>query len=437
MRRNREAGQSLITAAICLVFLLAMMGFGIDIGILRYEQRIQQTAADAAALAGANNLGAGGVTAGAQDAASLDGFTDNGGGDVSSCGSSASVGTICVQINNPPLSGPHSNGANSSKYVEALVAMVHPTYFERVVGINQATVTARAVATDLSGANASGGCLYTLGPPSSSIEGININGHATLNAPSCGIVDNGNFNTQGNALTVTAQTFGTSGDWQKSGPGGSVTCEATPDSCPTINMPAGPNPLASLTPPCNPCTGGGTITYNNGNLTYNPGTYQSITLNGNGTVTFNPGVYIVDGSGANSGFNCNGTPTIVGTGVMFYFTNGSTINCEGNDTIDLTAPSPTNCSSCPSEYDGILMYQDPNDTNTNGPELGGNTGSSYNGALYFPNDQLTFFGHANSIDVAIVVVNSLALSGNPTVNLEGAGGLPPGVNIVSVATLVE
>jgi len=430
MRRNREAGQSLITTAICLVFLLAIMGFGIDIGILRYEQRIQQTAADAAALAGANNIGPGGVQDGADDAASRDGFTDGSGNDVSKCGSRASIGTICVQINNPPLSGPHNGNSN---YVEALVAMVHPTYFERVVGINQATVTSRAVATGLSGANASGGCLYTLGPPTASIDGININGHATLNAPSCGIVDNGNFNTQGNALTVTAQTFGTSGDWQKSGPGGSVTCEATPDSCPTINMPAGPNPLAGLTPPCNPCTGGGTINSNGGG-TFNPGTYQSISLAGNGTVTFNPGIYIVDGSG---GFSCSGTPTIKGTGVMFYFTNGATINCEGNDTIDLTAPSPTNCSSCPSEYDGILMYQDPNDTNTNGPELGGNTGSSYNGALYFPNDQLTFFGHSNSIDVAIVVAYSLQLSGNPTVNLEGAGGLPPGVNIVSVATLVE
>lgn len=431
MRRNREAGQSLITTAICLVFLLAMMGFGIDIGILRYEQRIQQTAADAAALAGANNIGPGGVVTGAQDAASLDGFTDNGGGDVSSCGSTASIGTICVQINNPPQSGPHSGNSN---YVEALVAMVHPTYFERVVGINQATVTSRAVATNLSGANASGGCLYTLGPPNGSIEGININGHATLNAPSCGIVDNGNFNTKGNALTVTAQTFGTSGDWQKSGPGGTVTCEATPDSCPTINMPAGPNPLASLTPPCNPCTGGGTITYNNGNMTYNPGTYQWISLNGNGTVTFNPGIYIVDGS---NGFSCNGGPTIVGTGVMFYFTNGATVNCEGNDTIELTAPSPTNCPSCPSEYDGILMYQDPNDTNTQGPELGGNTGSFFDGALYFPSDLLTFFGNSVSYDVAIVIADSLALSGNPTVNLEGGGALPPGVNIVSVATLVE
>ena len=122
---------------------------------------------------------------------------------------------------------------------------------------------------------------------------------------------------------------------------------------------------------------------------------------------------------------------------MFYFTNSATINCQGNDTIELTAPSPTNCASCPSEYDGILMYQDPNDTNTTGPGLGGNTGSFFNGVLYFPSDQLTFFGNNSSLDVAMVIADSLQLSGNPTVTLEGAGGLPPGVNIITVATLVE
>jgi len=36
-------------------------------------------------------------------------------------------------------------------------------------------------------------------------------------------------------------------------------------------------------------------------------------------------------------FSCNGTPAITGTGVMFYFTNGATWNCAGNDNISLSA----------------------------------------------------------------------------------------------------
>jgi hypothetical protein len=57
--------------------------------------------------------------------------------------------------------------------------------------------------------------------------------------------------------------------------------------------------------------------------------------------------------------------------------------------------------------------------------------------LYFPKDQLTFYGNNTSISTGIVVSDSLNLSGNPTVNLEGNAGLPPGVNLVLDATLVE
>lgn len=90
------------------------------------------------------------------------------------------------------------------------------------------------------------------------------------------------------------------------------------------------------------------------------------------------------------------------------------------------------------------MYQDPLDTNVgpapSGPSLGGNSGSTFNGILYFPKDQLTFYGNNSSYSVGVVVADSLALSGNPTVNLNGAssvpGGLPPGFTVGS-ATLVE
>jgi hypothetical protein len=69
--------------------------------------------------------------------------------------------------------------------------------------------------------------------------------------------------------------------------------------------------------------------------------------------------------------------------------------------------------------------------------LGGNNGSNYNGALYFPNNQLSFVGGA-SINVAVVVSASIVFSGDHTVNLKGSAGLPPGVpNPIKSATLVE
>jgi hypothetical protein len=461
MTRRKEAGQALVLAAVAMTVLLGMAGLAIDMGVLRYEKRLQQIAADAGALAGASNLAHGGVTVGAQDASAMNGFTDNGGGQVSTCTApGATVGTICVQVNNPPLSGPHTSNV---KYVEVLVSAVHRTYFMKALGITSEAVTARAVATNEGGGPFSG-CLYTLGAPTDSIEGVNINGSAILNAPTCGILDNGNYNTKGNKLIVNADTFGVSGDENVSGPGGTVTCTETGD-CPDYGMPAATDPLMGLPSPCTlgyTCTGGSVVsisgggssncgsgcTFNAGTNTYtiDPGNYCSITIQGvaSNNVVFNPGIYILDGSGSgcsSASLNIPGNATITGDGVMFYFTNSSTIDMTGTPTINLTAPNSANCSACPSDYYGILMYQDPNDTNVgpapNGPTLGGDTGSSFNGVLYFPSDELTFYGNNVSYSVGTVISSSLALSGNPTVNFNGTPGQSPGVNPILHAVLVE
>ncbi|HEV2616975.1 MAG TPA: pilus assembly protein TadG-related protein [Candidatus Acidoferrales bacterium] len=435
MKRKREAGQALVFTAVGLVVLMGFAGLAIDMGVMRYEKRLQQTAADAAAIAGANNLPYGGVTVGAQDAAATDGFADTGASCSTGCPNPGSVGYVTVTVNNPPLSGPHATKAG---YVEVLVTDIHPTYFMRVLGVNTQAITARAVATDISGGTGSG-CLYTLGPPNSSIEGVSINGSAILNATTCGIVDNGDFNTKGNKLIVNADTFGIAGGPNQSGPGGTVTCTA-PGPCPALNMPAATDPLAGTPSPCTQgysCTGGTALSVPSSGGTIDPGTYSSITITG-GTVTFNPGVYVITGSPGGGGCPSDclvipGNSTISGSGVMFYFTNDATIDMTGTPTINLSPPTS-------GTYAGMLMYQDPADTSNtapNGPRLGGDTGSSFTGALYFPSDNLTFFGNNTSFSVGMVVTDSFSLSGNPTVNLTGDVGLGPGVGLVKNAVLVE
>jgi len=438
MNRKSEKGQTLVFVALLITVLLAFAGLAIDMGVLRYEKRLQQSAADAAAIAGASNLAYGGVTSAAQSAAAANGF-NSGSDKVSDCtGSGAAVGTVCVQVNNPPASGPH---AGNNNYVEALVGAVHATYFMKVLGINKEAITARAVATNLSGGPSSG-CLYTLGPPASSIEGVNLNGSAFLNATTCGIIDNGNFNTKGNALTVNAGSFGVSGNPNVSGPGGTVTCSA-PGPCPTYGMPAAADPLAKLTPPSKPapfsgCPATGCDVSTSNTQTLQPGTYNSITFGKNSTVTLSPGIYYIDGAG---GVTFGGSATVKGSGVMFYFTGSASINAVGggNQVSNIQLSAPTT-----GPYAGILMYQDPNDTNTGpgpnkGPTLGGDDKSFFDGVLYFPKDQLTFFGNSKSTgySAGIVVADAIALSGNPTVNLQGAAGLPPGTDPILNAVLVE
>jgi hypothetical protein len=166
------------------------------------------------------------------------------------------------------------------------------------------------------------------------------------------------------------------------------------------------------------------LTVGSGNNTINPGTYTSINLNSNGTDTFTPGTYIFTGGG----ISCSGTPAITGTGVTFYFTGSATFNCQGNDLITLSAPTT-------GTYAGILMYQDPADTT--GPSLGGNTGSFYTGVLYFPSSRVTFFGNSTGTSVGIVIADSFAMSGHPTVNLQGLTGITPPTSFVKNAILVE
>lgn len=446
MRRNRQAGQALYVTAASMVVLAGFLGLGIDMGMLRYEKRIQQTAADAAALAGANNLANGGVTTGAQNASAKNGFADSGSGDTSNCGSSAAIGTVCVQVNSVetsggPQSGPHTG---NSKYVEVLVAAVHSTYFMRVFGVTRETVTARAVATNTSGGTTNG-CLYTLGPPNASIEGVNIQGSAQLLAPSCGINDNGNYDPTGGTvnLIIKADTFGVAGS--DTGHGGNVTCYSGQSPCPAYSVPTAPDPFCSssstcLTAPPQPSTNYGSVTTAaNSTNTLNPGTYSSITFGKNSTTTLNPGVYYINGSG---GVTFKGGGTVTGSGVMIYFTNNATLNAVGGANLPdirlsamTAAQSQTYTGS--DAYAGVLMYQDPNDTAA--PSLGGDDNSSWSGALYFPSVQLTFFGNAkgSGYTIGMVVAKALALTGNPTVTLLGTPGMPPGVNLFTVATLVE
>src|SRR5258707_1315434 len=57
---NRQSGQALITVAFGMVVMLGAAGLAVDMGYLRYERRLQQSAADSAALAGADAAGNGG-----------------------------------------------------------------------------------------------------------------------------------------------------------------------------------------------------------------------------------------------------------------------------------------------------------------------------------------------------------------------------------------
>ena len=79
MRIHRdERGQTIILVALSLPLLLGFVGIATDVGALFKDKRTMQTAADAAAIAGALNLSNGNWNAAAKAASSTNGYTDGG-----------------------------------------------------------------------------------------------------------------------------------------------------------------------------------------------------------------------------------------------------------------------------------------------------------------------------------------------------------------------
>ncbi|TAM76108.1 hypothetical protein EPN44_06665 [bacterium] len=334
-RRVREAGQVLPFVAIIIAVLLGVAALAVDAGYLRYDQRIQQTAADAAAFAGASQLAYDGnttnVTTAAQADAAKNNFTNDG------------VNTI-VTVNTPSTTGSYAGNAGS---VEVLVKASHPAFFSAIFGRSVNWVTTRAVA--LAHGYAGGPCIYIL------------NGHVIMNsqnidAPTCGITVNGDAHF--NNSTVTMSSIVATG----SVIGGTFTL-ATPQQ----NSPI---------PPTDPCL---TITSCR-NLTNNPpprcpgapaltgtqvipGCYSGI--NASGPMMFSPGLYVIDGNFSETGM------TLTGSGVTIYVTGRLMAN---GATMDLTAPTS-------GPYAGMLFY----DAATTQPVNVNASSLTLGGMLYFPN----------------------------------------------------
>jgi hypothetical protein len=442
MKMNRQSGQVLVGVAFAMVVLAGFAGLALDLGTIRYQRRLQQTAADAAAIAGSNELrhnGGAGITTAARQASQTNGFTDSA-GDVANCAATGvAVGTVCVQIVHSPGNvtlpdgtvipgGPHSGNVN---YVEALVGVVQPTYFMKIFGVNSQFVLARAVATQIGQSSDSAGCVYTLGPPGTGV-GVTNSGTPTLNAPKCGIEDNGDFTTHGKTVNITAGNIGAVGDVANKG-GGTVLCGDPLATCNVVQIPPISDPLSFLQAP----TVGSPVPWTGSPV---PGTtYSSITINSGDMINFPAGLYIVNGNFTINGgaVVCNqlaspctatGTPN---AGVTFYITNGGTVKTNGTSQIYLAAPTS-------GTYAGILFYQDPLDTST--AVMDGTANSYFQGALYFPGAELDFGGTITNTTAAytVIVAQDLKLNGTATVNLNSDySSLPGGVSIIETAVLVE
>ena len=375
-----ERGQTIILAALCFSLLLGFVALAVDVGLMFRARRVMQTAADSAAIAGAEELNYGDVTTAARADAARNGVTNGTNG-------------ATVTVNNPPLHGPYTGNAG---YVEVIVSQSQATYFMNILSRGSMTVSGRAVAA----LGTTGNCVYTLNPSGTDIS---LSGGVNVQIPGCAIYDDSSSATaltiSGNS-TLNAKAINLVGNFTKS----SSTLTPTP----TVGIANVSDPLAFLPAPsfnsssclANPNLGGG------GTFTIGPSTaggticYNGLQIGNGAKVTFKPGLYIINGA-----MTVNGGSPVTGTGVTFYFPVGGSLNFSNGATFNLTAPTS-------GTYDGILFYQ--NRSNSTAVSIQGGTTSTLAGILYFPDANVALSGGSSTSTYASVIASSLTFSGGIT-----------------------
>ncbi len=406
---GRRSGQILVLAAIAMVVLLGFASLGVDMGYLYSTRRRMQTAADAAAVAGASAIRDGqSYTNAADDVASFNGFTN-------------SQNNVTVTVSEPTLPSPYPSGVT---YVEVDISQTVPTFFLRVLGYKSMKVGARAV----SGAVAGPACIYAMDPSGSG--SFSLTGNANVNSQ-CGVIDDstsssglsltGNITLKATSVGVVGSSFSKSGN-----------INISPQ--PVENLAALPDPLSGRANSIAPTVGGcsqaastnggsysnsGIVTTLNltpavysggmsvsgiiGTVNFAAGTYgNGINLGGNvGTANFNPGQY-QNGGGSGASITVTGNTTTVLAAGAYTFCGA--VNITGNNTVTLQPGK---------YYGGIKITGNANVTFSPGTYVLAGGGLTVTGNSTLKGTGVTFYD-TSATGYAYAPID---LTGNETANL--------------------
>jgi hypothetical protein len=150
----------------------------------------------------------------------------------------------------------------------------------------------------------------------------------------------------------------------------------------------------------------------------------SMTLNGNVTLPSNSVFVLNAGSlsiGSQANVSCSGCTFVLTSDTAA--TNPNSIgnaNINAGATVNLTAPG-TSATGAASTYQGIIIYQDrraQDGTDANHKSLiNGNASSTFQGAFYFPSQEMTFNGTAGmTTDCLQLVARRIYYSGNMSIS---------------------
>jgi Flp pilus assembly protein TadG len=445
-----EAGAWLISTTLMLPVLIGVAGLGTEGGMLFYQHRSLQSAADAAAYSAAiaySDSTSANITTQAQATVASYGFA---------------LGTGTNQAN---VTASATTFASQSA-VQVTISRPQTAIFSSILfSVLPNSVSATAVINGGSNSNPSGTCLLALGKTSTgnnAADAIQIQGgggQINIGVPGCGIFSNstdctsGSFSESfgGNAKIGTSTSpigaLGSAGCMTIFGNSqanltGGVTCTSGNSTACTQNNAMLSDPYAGVSTPTTSSAGSCVASAN----VYCPGVYPNgLSLKG-GTTTLSPGIYIMEGE-FKVGPGGGGT-TVNGSGVTLVFTSatpsasgsypGTMMDIDSNANVTLTAPT-TGATA------GFVIMGDstmPLNTSFN---IVANATATLDGTVYVPNGAFSWGGNATTGGGSFclqVIVNTIQMGGDSAFggagcSLSGGSGGQIQKPISSTVTLVD
>jgi hypothetical protein len=393
-----RAAAATLTIALTFTVLVGFAALGTEVAEWYSIRRTMQGAADSAAYSAAlakfNGASRAAYTSEGESVASNYGFVDGSNG-------------ASVTVNSPPASGGYTADSNA---VEVIVSRPQPLQLARMFMSGPPTLHARAVATLNPNGSA---CVLAL--DRSDITDVADNGNTTLNLNSCNLYVNSPSNsalTLKGQATINAQAAYISGNYTTSGQASLNTTNGT-----FTGQAAANDPYADVAiPSYSGCDQKNYSLTGNKSASFSPGSSgvmvfcNGLSISGGSSVSLAAGTYIIDGGS----FSISGNSSISGEGVSIVLTsstgsNYASASISGGSTVslDLTTPAP---------LAGIAVYQDRNAPQGGTNSFTGGTTQNINGAIYFPNQGVTFNGGTKTGGAICTQLVALTITFNGNAN---------------------
>ncbi len=446
--KRRESGQILILLTLVLVGLLGFTALAVDGSMIFSDRRYDQSAADDAALAGAQAAALSLRNSYTQNSNTGDtiNFTCDPGNSAFAW-VQAAMNAVFPAVQQraatnhfilatsdvyPTLAALENarygvfsecvnTAADQSIYVHVMLTNTVSTSLLHFVygGPVRNTVTAVSQATPAA-PFAYGSSIIALRTdcPNNSTGGVQFQGNETVTVDGGGVFSNFClFKNGSSTVNVTGGSiqYNDQSTYQHPGNPDCGTAGANISPCPNptssqmfFNDVQAPN--CSLLP--DNTWSGNNLPGSGHNKVLAPGRYyKDPSISGNNNLSLSPGgLYCFY-----DGFTITGSnPTLTGTGVTIAMMGGG-MSIAGGVTVHLSAPGP---AAEPPAIPGMLIYQPP--SNTSDLQIGGNASSTMTGTIFAPTSQISFSGTSSlgSENYGVQIIgDTVIINGTPNLGI--------------------